>query len=102
MRRRAPWRNDSALPSCSSGAHARVSAELLGAGVVLYRLAWSRIHLMPNVLTGAGLLSLDRERSACLSPPWPDAVTAVGRRTAPVAVWIKRQSEGRTRLIQLG
>jgi mitochondrial fission protein ELM1 len=29
-------------------------------------------------------------------------VIAVGRRTAPIAVWIKLQSEGRTRLIHLG
>jgi mitochondrial fission protein ELM1 len=83
-------------------AQARALAERLGAALVLKRLAWSRFHLLPNVLTGAGLLTLDRERSDSLSPPWPDAVIAVGRRTAPIAVWIKRQSEGRTRLIQLG
>jgi mitochondrial fission protein ELM1 len=83
-------------------AQARALAERLGAAFVLKRLAWSRFHLLPNLLTGAGLLTVDKERSDSLSPPWPDAVIAVGRRTAPIAVWIKRQSEGRTRLIHLG
>jgi mitochondrial fission protein ELM1 len=83
-------------------AQAQALAERLGTAFVLKRLAWSRFHLLPNVLTGAGLLAVDRERSDSLSPPWPDAVIAVGRRTAPIAVWIKRQSEARTRLIQLG
>ena len=83
-------------------AQARALAERLGAAFVLKRIAWSRFHLLPNVLTGAGLLTVDKERSDSLSPPWPDAVIAVGRRTAPIAVWIKRQSEGRTRLIHLG
>lgn len=83
-------------------AQARALAERLGAAFVLKRLEWSPFHILPNVMTRAGLLAVDRERSDSLSPPWPDAVIAVGRRTAPIAVWIKRQSEGRTRLIHLG
>jgi uncharacterized protein len=83
-------------------AQARALAERLGAAFVLKRLNWSRFYLVPNLLMGAGLLNVDRERSDSLLPPWPDAVIAVGRRTAPIAVWIKQQSEGRTRLIHLG
>lgn len=83
-------------------AQGRALAERLGAACVLKRLVWSPFHLLPNALAGAGLAAVDRERSDSLSPPWPDAVIAVGRRTAPVAVWIKRQSEGATRLIHLG
>ena len=41
-------------------------------------------------------------RSSPLEPPWPDLVIAAGRRTAPVALWIREQSAGRTRLVQLG
>ena len=40
--------------------------------------------------------------SAPLAPPWPDVLIASGRRSAPVARWIRRQSGGRTRLVQLG
>jgi len=37
-----------------------------------------------------------------LEPPWPDVVIGIGRRTVPVARWIKEQNEGRTKLIRLG
>jgi len=37
-----------------------------------------------------------------LEGPWPDLVIAVGRRTVPVAQWIRRQNAGRTRLVHLG
>jgi mitochondrial fission protein ELM1 len=83
-------------------AQARALAERLGAAFVLKRIVWSSFHWLPNAMRRAGLFAVDRERSDSLSPPWPDAVIAVGRRTAPIAVWIKRQSEGRTRLIHLG
>jgi mitochondrial fission protein ELM1 len=83
-------------------AQARALAERLGAAFVLKRIVWSSFHLLPNVIRRAGLLAVDRQRSDSLAPPWPDAVIAVGRRTAPISVWIKRQSEGRTRLIHLG
>jgi mitochondrial fission protein ELM1 len=59
----------------------------------------SRLH---NRWLGASLAGIDRERSARLAPPWPDLVIAAGRRTAPVARWVREQSGGRTRLVQLG
>jgi mitochondrial fission protein ELM1 len=37
-----------------------------------------------------------------LQPPWPDLVIGVGRRTVPVARWIRKQSGGRTRLVRVG
>lgn len=37
-----------------------------------------------------------------LQPPWPDLVIAIGRRSVPVARWIKRQSGGRTRVVRIG
>lgn len=83
-------------------AQARALAEKLDAAVVLKRLNWSWPYVLPNVLVGRGLAAVDLENSDSLAPPWPDAVIAVNRRAAPVAVWIKRQSDERTRLIQLG
>ncbi len=47
-------------------------------------------------------IGLDTSRSATLVPPWPDLVITTGWRSAPVARWIRKQSEGRTRLVQLG
>lgn len=37
-----------------------------------------------------------------LQPPWPDLIIGIGRRTVPVARWIKEQGGGRTKLVRLG
>lgn len=61
------------------------------------RYAWQgRWH---NALRGASLLGVAAGSRATLVPPWPDLVIGAGRRTAPVARWIKRQSA--CRLLQL-
>ncbi|MGQ4808286.1 hypothetical protein NKDENANG_01667 [Candidatus Entotheonellaceae bacterium PAL068K] len=51
---------------------------------------------------GATRLGLNKTGSASLSPPWPDLIITTGWRTAHVARWIRKQSQGRTRLVQLG
>jgi len=45
---------------------------------------------------------VDTARSAEIAPPWPDVVIAAGWRPGQVARWIRKQSRGRTRTIQLG
>src|SRR5262249_27851395 len=55
----------------------------------------------PNLLLGASLISLNRRKSSPLTAPWPDLVIAASRRSVPVALWIKKQSGGRTRLVHL-
>ena len=37
-----------------------------------------------------------------LRQPWPDLIIAIGRRSVPVARWIKRQSGGRSKLVRIG
>lgn len=66
-------------------------------------------HLLPgplsalhNLLLGASRCGIDRARSDPLEPPWPDLVIAAGRRTAPVARWVRLMSRGATRIVQLG
>jgi mitochondrial fission protein ELM1 len=51
---------------------------------------------------GATHLGLQRTQSAVLSRPWPDLVITTGWRTAHIARWIKQQSHGHTRLVQMG
>lgn len=51
---------------------------------------------------GANVLGVDKEKSDRLEPPWPDIVIGSVWRTAPVVRWVKRQSGGRARTIQLG
>ncbi len=40
--------------------------------------------------------------SATLAAPWPDILITTGRRSLPVARWIRRQSGGRTKIVHLG
>lgn len=65
-------------------------------------LAFNRAYVIPNRVLGATSVTLRPESRAALEPPWPDLVIAAGRRTVPVARWIKRQSGGRTKLVQIG
>ena len=51
---------------------------------------------------GATRLGLDKSRSAVIRPPWPDLIITTGWRTAHVARWVRKQSQGHTRLVQLG
>ena len=83
-------------------AQVRGLAEALGWPVEAKRLAYTRRYKWWNLLLGASLLSLDRRRSSALAPPWPDVVIAAGRRSAPVARWIRKQSGGRARLVHIG
>jgi len=61
--------------------------------------AASALH---NRVLGASLVGIDRDASSALEPPWPDLVITAGRRTAPVAEWIRAQSRGRARIVALG
>ncbi|MGJ3260838.1 MAG: mitochondrial fission ELM1 family protein [Rhodospirillales bacterium] len=56
---------------------------------------------LPNALLGASVAGLDAASKAMLKAPWPTLVVAAGRRTAPVARWIGKQSGGRTKLVQI-
>ncbi len=70
-----------------------------------FRSLVARLHTWlqaPFGTLGASLVGLRRDRSAALEPPWPDLVIATGWRPARVALWIARQSEGRTRVVGLG
>lgn len=51
---------------------------------------------------GPTLYHIDRERSDALEPPWPDLIITVGRRPANVALWIRQQSGGQTRIVLVG
>jgi len=62
------------------------------------------VHLHDGLfgVFGATRLGLNRTRSAALAPPWPDLVITTGWRTEHIARWMQKQSQGRTRLVQLG
>lgn len=55
------------------------------------RIAYGALARLPNLLLGARLASITPIARRSLQPPWPDLVIAAGRRTLPVARWIRRQ-----------
>ncbi len=50
----------------------------------------------------ASLYHVDRAASDRLEPPWPDLILTVGRRPSMAALWARRQSGGRARLVLIG
>ena len=67
-------------------------AEALGRPFVIKDIRYTPLARLPNVVTGASLVGLTPESRMALVQPWPDVVIAAGRRTAPVARWIKRHA----------
>lgn len=65
-------------------------AEALGLPYEVKTIRYDRLGALPNLIRGAGLLGVEPTSRAGLMPPWPDLVIAAGRRTAPIARWIKR------------
>jgi len=74
-------------------------AEALGRPFTIKSIAYDGWARLPNVLRGVSLLGVAAASRAGLTAPWPRLVIAAGRRTAPVARWIKRQSAAK--LVQI-
>jgi uncharacterized protein len=83
-------------------AQALAIAQRVGGTVVEKQMTFNKSAMLPNLITGASVRMLTNEARGHLQQPWPDLVIATGRRTASVALWIKEQSSGKTRLVQLG
>ncbi len=64
-------------------------------------IGYTGLARLPNFIRRASLIGVDDVSRTRLVAPWPDLVIAAGRRTAPVARWIKKQSRGHTRLCQI-
>ncbi|MFN4089043.1 MAG: ELM1/GtrOC1 family putative glycosyltransferase [Alphaproteobacteria bacterium] len=79
----------------------REVAAAVGAVVAAKRLRYTALHHAPNWLLGTSLAHL-AAGSDPLAPPWPRLVVGVGKRSVPVARWIRRQSGGVTLLVQIG
>jgi mitochondrial fission protein ELM1 len=77
-------------------------ARRLGGNVVVKKLVFNGMHNLPNWMLGASHASLAPEAQRQMVPPWPNLVIAAGKRTVPVARWIKAASGGRAKLVQIG
>lgn len=87
-----------------AGDNAQVTGlgEALGWPSLVKQLRFNAWHHNRNLFLGASSRTVDQRRSDRLGPPWPDLVIAAGRRSAPVARWIRRRSGGRTKLVHIG
>ena len=63
---------------------------------VLERFVFGKPKVAPT------LYHIDRAQSDPLEPPWPDLIITVGRRPANVALWIRQQSGGHTKVVLVG
>ena len=50
----------------------------------------------------ASLHHIDLSRSDSLEQPWPDLIITIGRRPCSVALWIREQSGGHSKIVLLG
>jgi len=65
------------------------------------RLSYNALRFLPNILIPPSQAVLQQAARAQLTPPWPDLVIGVGRRSVPVARWI-RQRNPAARIVWLG
>jgi mitochondrial fission protein ELM1 len=83
-------------------AQARALADALGWPYEERRIAVREKFVLGKPFVRASLRHLDLARCDALEPPWPDLVIAIGRRLSMVALWIKRQARGRSRIVLIG
>ena len=76
-------------------------AEALGLPFEIKQLDYNALQSL-SVWLPPTAISLTKAARAGLDAPWPDLIIAIGRRSVPVARWIKQQSKGRTKLVRIG
>ena len=69
--------------------------------VVEKHISYNKFAALPNFLRGKHFLfGVNKKESDNLEGA-PDIVLSISRRTTPVALWIKRKSKGKTKIVQL-
>lgn len=77
-------------------------AEALGLPFETRTLAYRRSARFLMWLLPRSIGHLTHASRHWLTPPWPDLVIGIGRRSVPVARWIREQSGGVTPIVRLG
>jgi mitochondrial fission protein ELM1 len=65
-------------------------AEALGRPYQKIEIKYNKFVNLPNIILGASLIGLSNKE--VIAPPYPDLVITAGRRSAPIARYIKKQS----------
>ena len=84
-----------------SNNQARGVAAALGWNTEEKKISYNRWANLPNLFLGASLRGIDKPSRNILEAPFPNLVIAASRRAAPVARWIKKQSLGHTKIVQI-
>ncbi|MBL0319208.1 MAG: mitochondrial fission ELM1 family protein [Alphaproteobacteria bacterium] len=79
-------------PRVGTSSQAIGIAEALGWPFEIKKLTYSPLGVLPNIILGKSLFGIDKQLSDTLTPPYPNVIIGAGRRTAPVAKYIKSQS----------
>lgn len=77
-------------------------AEGLGLPFETRPMCYNLGRAVPPRYLGATLATLTTGSRQWLAPPWPDVVLAIGRRSVPVARWIRKASGGKAQLVLIG
>lgn len=76
-------------------------AQALRIPYAVKKITYDAMVRLPNIIRGSSLLGLKPEAKHEIIAPWPTLVISAGRRTAPVARYIKKQSGGTTRIVHM-
>jgi mitochondrial fission protein ELM1 len=83
-------------------AQIEIIAQALGLPFEIRRVLPKQKYVLGKPFFSPSLRHLDLSRSDTLDPPWPDVIFTIGRRPTMAALWIQKQSAGRSRIILLG
>lgn len=65
------------------------------------KIAYTKLGKLPNFIKGASLIGITADSANNFKAPYPDLVISATRRTASVARYIKKQSKGKTKIVQM-
>lgn len=65
-------------------------------------MRYNLLRALEGDYLGASLISVAAPARKFLRAPWPDLLIAIGRRSVPVARYVRKKSGGRTRLVLIG
>ena len=75
-------------------------AEALGELFEPKTIKYNQLAALPNLLLGASLRAVVPKQAAQIEAPWPDLVISAGRKTYPIARYIKKHNK-RAKLVQI-
>ncbi len=76
--------------------------EALGWPFEIKKIRHRRWEFVTSLACGTGLKGIIKSKSSPLKPPWPDLVISAGLLNEPVCRWIRKQADGKVRLVHIG